>query len=154
MSSLPSNSDGPFLPASIILPYDQDQLYIRLTEFLNQIAYCINVRELSLFSTVELINGQVWFESAGAYRTAYIITPLVAPGTTSVPHEFGEFIAAGTFALLPTSDISINVPTTPLFVANPNDAFVSVDAVNVNVVTTNAAYNGGTAIVLLEYLKN
>ncbi len=147
-------SSVPFLPASIVLPEDQQQRFIRTTEFFNQIAYCVNARSLGFFSIIELINGEVWFVNKSAFRTIYQVVNLIAPGTTSVPHLFGSTVTAQTFTLLPTSDISINVPATPLFVANPNDAFVTVNATMVNVVTTNAAYNGGTAIVLLEYLKN
>lgn len=143
----PNDSTSPFLTASVVLPKDQESLLIRMTTLFNDIAYKVNVREIALYSIVELVTGQKWFPNRPNFRKVIIFPVLADPGTTSIPHGITPF---------PTEFTNINAVITlagtrATTLAQPE---ITVDAVNVNIVLTLGTYNGGSGLVTLEYLKN
>lgn len=160
-----STNTAPFLPASIVLPKDPDELLIRLTLYLNDISYRLNTREIGWYEFIELTTGQSWFSDQtqntitpnirrSAFRKVFSI-PNIIMGANSVPHNLGD-ISTFTFTDMRGT---MNMGFIPFFCpipqsSPPDDIALSVDATNVTVTTFSGVYTGGTAIVVLEYLKN
>ncbi len=165
-----TNNSAPFLPASIVLPYDienYNELLIRLTLYLNDISYRVNSREISTYFLSEIVTGQSWFKfinpanipkntvtPRSGFRRVYMI-PNIVMGANSIPHDLGD---TSTFTMTEMRG-TMNMPFIPFFCpipqsSPPDDIAISTDATDVTVTTFSGAYNGGTAIVVLEYLKN
>lgn len=137
----------PFLTASTVLPKDAKELLIKLTTLFNDVAYRVNIREISLYSLNEILNGQRWFKKNEAFRKVITFPNIVDPGTTSVAHGIAPFPSQFT-------DINATVTLAGTIATTLADPEVTVDATNVNIILGVGTYNGATAIVTLEYLKN
>ncbi len=157
MTFAPNNSSAPFLPTSTVLPNELPELIVRLTHYLNDIAYRINIREISSYEETELLTGQTWFQqtdgrSRQAYRKVILVPIVAAPGITTVAHGIDSIFA---FTHMYGT---LNLGTVPIYApipqAAPDDVAITADGVNIYIEASTATYNGAVGIVVLEYLKN
>jgi hypothetical protein len=157
------NSNLPYLQLSTVLPKDQNELLIKMTTLFNDIAYKVNIREISVYQTVEVLTGQSWFSrnvainpnsSRPTFRLVMVFPTIAGTATTSLPHGL---VGLSTYTFTEIRG-TLNLPGTPLFApipqAAPDDVAITIDATNVNITTSTGTYNGASAIVVLEYLKN
>ena len=90
----------------------------------------------------------------GGFRTTYYFPAITAPGTTSLAHNLGS-LTNFTFTHIYGT---LNLNSGPLFCGipqgAPDDVEITVDGTNVNIIAATGTYNGASAIVVLEYLKN
>ena len=105
------------------------------------------ITNYSLYSLNEILNGQRWFKKNEAFRKVVTFPNIVDPGTTSVAHGITPFPTQFT-------DINATVTLANTIATSLADPEITVDPVNVNITLAAGTYNGGTAIVTLEYLKN
>ncbi len=153
MTFAPLNSQAPFLSASTVLPIDKTELLTRLTNLFNDYAFKINIREISWYEKTELLTGQSWFTAINTikrqpFRVVVEFPVLVDPGTTSVPHNILPFPVAFTRILATVTNVAGSTATC---LAYPE---IDIDAVNVNINLAAGTFNGASALVVLEYLKN
>lgn len=90
-SSLPINSTTAFLPTYIDLQSNQEQLRIVLTDFLTDVSYGVNIREIAQFETVELLNGQQFFDPNNAQRKRYVYRKVIDFG--ALPNNTSKSVA-------------------------------------------------------------
>jgi hypothetical protein len=157
----PPNSQAAYLPTSIVLPFDDNELLIRLTQFLTEVALKVNQRQIGVFELSEVVAGQLWFSDSAnifnkrqCYRKTFIFPVITAPGTTSQLHnlgQIGDFKFVHGYGSITTSDgtKTIFIPT-----GAPDDVTISVLATTVNIITNTATFNNGSATITIEYLKN
>ena len=136
--------------------FKEQSLLEKLTEFSEQ----INLREVALYDIEELETGQNWFDSAdfnntrNTFRKVILFPSLTAVGTTSVAHELGS-IADFTFTkIIGTAKNAAGTLHVALPQGGPDDVMITINANNVNIICATATYNGFSAQIILEYLKN
>lgn len=161
MSFSPTNSQTAFLPTYVNLQADEEQLRIVLTSYLTNIAYGVNLREIAQYETVELLNGQQFFDPNDAQKKRYgfrkvFPTGAIASGATAlIPHGITQqtiftYIGGGVVTDFPDYRPLPYVSVTG--VAACID--IRVDATNIIIVNgTGAGPNITSGIVTLEYLK-
>lgn len=156
------------VPDDIILPLDPVNLNLTLTDYFRYLIDRINVKDIGIYDTSELINGQVWFNpvnrqnARGAFRMTVDFGALPNASTKLVPHGitmtqdfiFTRFYAVATQPGVTTITRAIPIPyintTTPV-----DSVQMDIDAANVRITTTTANYIAFTkCYVILEYLKN
>jgi hypothetical protein len=161
--SQPVNNQSSFLPTTTVLPKDMDELLIRLTKNYNDIANYLNIREIAIYETTEILTGEQWTNPG---------QPTNRRQTFRKIFYFGA-IAAGANLVIPTGISSVTSYTHIYGTANtdgPDSRSIPfVDVTNVtnqiSVIINNAAasatvFNGATApnitngILILEYLKS
>ena len=146
----------PFLPLSIVLPQDEDQMRARLITLFNDITFKMNIREIAIYSPVEATTGQQWPSTNPSvprigFRKTLTVT-LAAPGATTVAHG----LPAG-FTIYHIYGVAKNTPFTlgaVLPQAFPDDVALTWDATNVIITANTATYNGFSATIVIEYLKS
>ena len=160
MTFAPNNSIAAFLPQTTVLPRDENELLIRLTNIINDIAYKVNAREIGTFQQVELPTGQSWDTpnvniKTQTFRKVFTFGAIVAgatlniahgiTGVTSYTHIYGTAITA----------IPDNRPIPYADVANvTNQILLNVTGVNIVITNGATAPNIASGIIVLEYLKN
>lgn len=159
-----SSIQAPYLPVSVVLPEDYDQLLIRLTDLITTIFLQLNQREISLYQKTETITGEIWPSSdlsnitvpTTTFRKIFSFGAIAAGATLNIAHGLTQVTRYtniyGTFVT--------NVPDTrPLpFVDEAvvtNQVSVKIAGANIVIINGNAAAPPITSgLVVLEYLKN
>jgi hypothetical protein len=148
VSYLPPNTRAPFVSPSIYLPENDWEKVVRISDLFNEFAFAINSREIGIYSTNEIVTGEVWVNNRTTYRKVYYFPALLDPGTTAVAHGLG--------------DIS-NFTFTNIYGTCRNAAGtlhenilgrIQFAAANLNVICAGGIYNGYSAVVVAEYLKS
>jgi hypothetical protein len=148
------------MPTNVYLGDDDENKELVLTDILEDVIYRLNSKEIGIYEEYEVLTGQTWFNSVdendkrGVFRKVLKFISLTAAGTTSVAHEIGD-ISGFTFTRIYGS--ARNTAGT-LHVAlpqgGPDDVMITIGANNVNIICATGTYNGFSALVVLEYLKN
>jgi hypothetical protein len=157
----PINQQSPLLPTTTVLPTDQDELIVRLTTNYTQMAQNINLKEIGIFETTEIISGQQWFNAAdpnnrrGVFRKV-ISGPAVAAGATAtLAHGLGTITS---FTAIYGTAVTVVVDYRPIPYASATavntQIEIKVNATNVIVINGAAAPNITSMLIVLEYLKN
>ena len=156
------------VPDDIILPLDPVNLNLTLTDYFRYLIDRINVQEIGIYDTSELINGQVWFNptdrqnARGAFRMAVDFGALPNASTKSVAHGITttqDFIFTRFYAVATAPGVTTIIRAIPIPYINtttPTDSVeMDITDTNVRITTTTASYVGFTkCYVILEYLKN
>lgn len=161
-TSLPINSVTAFLPTTEVFPEDQSQLLIKHTDVYTSQANAINLREIGQFETVELLNGQQFFNAAStqqkrfAYRKVFSIGAIAAGGTSITAHGLtGNPL---NFTHIYGTCITNVVDYRPIPYASAtlvtDQIQINVGVANINIVNGATAPAITSAIIVLEYLKN
>lgn len=160
MTFSPSNTRTSFLPLSSVFPENEEQLLIVHTNNYNSISRAVNLREIGQYETVEVQNGQFFFNTADpqfprqGFRKVFPFGAIAAGAALVFAHgitnltEFtyigGTFIADnGTYRPLPFVATGATNQQTAIY----------VDATNITIVNGAAANNIVSGIVVLNYLK-
>ena len=152
---------GMFIPTTWPIPEDQEELGIRLYQYLNNISMAINLKDTGFYVLTEFANGQNFFPN-----------PTLAPGDANyLVYRPGNRIAINFGALPNTATKSvahgISITTSTSFTriyataSNPvgllyfpiPSIWISVDATNVNITTTANMTAYTICYVILEYLQ-
>jgi hypothetical protein len=161
MTSSDPSASSPFLNTTEVFPEDDSQLLIKHTDVYTNISNAVNVREIGLYSTQELITGQQFPDitnsgsSKFTYRKIIYLPAIATGGTYTVAHGITNLVQ---FTSMYGTCVTELVDYRPIPFADEatvtNQIALTCDAVNLNI------YNGSTApditsgIVVLEYLLN
>lgn len=156
MTFLPNFSKGNFVPENFEIPTDPVEFRIFLKRVLERHAKTLNRKDTAQYETVEIQNNQT-FPGDTPQNKRYIFRKLVDLGTLSTGvNNIAHGISVGTPSTYVFTRIygTVYNQTTPLFVSAPNDTIhLEVNATQVSI-TIPAAYNGYSAICVLEFYKN
>lgn len=161
MTFLPANSKAAFLPTYDVFSEDESQRLYQLNKNYTDTANAVNVREISLYDTVELINGQQFFTAGNAqrkrfgYRKVFSIGAINAGVTLTTAHG----ISGITLFTQIFGTVITNVPDyrpIPFTSATAVTAQIEIraDTTNIYIVNGATAPPITSGIVVLEYLKN
>lgn len=159
----PVNNQSSFLPTTTVLPEDYKELLIRLTKNYNDTANYLNIREIAIYETTEILTGEQWtnvgqptnrrqtfrkifyFGAIAAGANLVISTGITS--VTSYTHIYGTVnTAVPDSRSIPFADVT----------AVTNQISVTIN----NAASTATIFNGATApnitsgILVLEYLKS
>lgn len=161
MTTAPVNQVSPLLPTTTVLPKDQDELLVRLTTNYTQVAQNVNLKEIGIYETSEIISGQQWFNTDDpnmrrpVFRKVFSFGALAAGAVATIPHGIVGFTS---FTALYGTSVTIVVDYRPIPFAS---ATLITDQIEIEADTTNIyVTNGATApnitslLVVAEYLKN
>lgn len=164
MSTLNANAQSAFLSTSTVWPEDPSQLSYTLTFRDSQLANAVNIRDISLYDLVEVINGQQFFDTTSqqkkriAFRKVFNIgavgsgatvdTPTGITGVTTFTRIYGVGQVSTTqwrpIPYVSTAAVNQQVSIEVLDIAGVQ---------NIEIVSGAAATAFTNVIVVLEYLK-
>jgi len=159
MTYSPDNAYSTFLALYTYLGDGEDR-ETNLENTLTNIIFSLNSKEIGIFETEEVVNGQAWFNATdenvkrGNFRKVIAVPTLTAAGTTSVAHELGDISGFTFTSIYGTAKNAAGTLHVALPQGGPDDVMITIDATNVNVICATGTYNGFSALVILEYLKN
>ena len=157
----PVNSFANYLEVNKDFPAEWNEFLGKFLDTYRDIANAVNLRDIALYDTQEIIIGRKFFPSTTStnvsrlYRETFrkvIDMGTVVTGLNTVAHNIdvntpSDFTFTNIYGVVQDKAAS-------LFVTAPNDNIhLEVDSTNVRL-TIPALYNNFTAIVILEYLKN
>lgn len=164
MSSLPTNSRSPYLPTSQVFPEDTSQRLIVLTENYISLSQAINQREIGSYETVELLNGQQFFNTINpekkrfAYRKVFSIGAIAQGATSTTAHSIAGVNTITVFTHIYGTCVTDVIDNRPIPYASAtlvtDQIEINIDATNINIVNGATAPAITSAIIVLEYLKN
>lgn len=160
----PNNSSfNSYLPTSVFLNADLDQLTIRLQAYLREVSLKVNIRQLGFYEEIETPAGQEFFsvddasQRRNSFRKVFQFGTILAGGTLIIPHGITNVSIFthiyGAAKLLTIGNDAVPIPHAD--VTNVTNQ-VSVEIIDPDIVIN----NGATAtdiekgIIVLEYLKN
>ncbi len=155
--SQPVNNQSSFLPTTTVLPTDQNELLIRLTKNYTDTANSINIREVGIYETTEILTGQQWSnlgQPTNRRQTFRKIFDVVALNGANVPGgatvTFPHNISGLKFA---TNIYASCTSVTSLFftVVYPN---ATMDTTNINFTNPLPATALNSVFFIAEYLKS
>lgn len=161
MTFLPANSKAAFLPTYDVFSEDDSQRLYQLNKNYTDTANAVNVRDISLYDTVELLNGQQFFTTGNAqkkrygYRKVFSIGTVNAGATLTTAHGLtGVTLFTRIYGTVITATPDYRpIPYTSTTAVN-QQIEIRVDGTNFYVVNGGAAPQISSGIVVLEYLKN
>lgn len=161
MTFQPSNSFAPFLPTSIYLPDDFDQMLLRLQAYLTEVSLKVNDREIGLYEQTELVTGQTWFPLAGqlisqqTFRQVFVFGTINAGATLNIPHNITNLLQ---FTKIYGTCITATPDNRPIPYADAalvtNQISINATAANIVIVNGATAPNISSGLAIIEYLKN
>lgn len=161
MTISPINSQSSFLPTTTVFPTDYDELIIRLTKNYSDTANFLNIREIGIYETIEILTGEQWSNPGQpsnrrqAFRKIFIFGA-IAPGA-SLPITHGITGVTSFTNIYGTVNTAISDSRPVPFV----DVLLITNQISVIVnLSTITIFNGSTApsikngLVILEFLKS
>lgn len=157
------NNAGLFIPTTMMIPDDNEEMRVRLYQYLNTIALATNAKDTGYYTLEEFLCGQTFFPNPtilpgeanylikrGAYRKVVDFGALPNTATKSVAHGITIF---NTFSFTRIYATATNPVGLSFFPIPGNGCNITVDATNVNITTTANMTAYTRCIVVLEYLK-
>lgn len=153
------NTSGAFIASSIPLDLEQiretsvnspefKELIVILAQYFNDLAINTNLRDVGMYNTLELINGQQFFRTSATpgdnslrpvYRKViYYPTALPNAGTVAIPHNLTLTASCSFTRIYGVANNLTGGSFLPLPYASPtlaNNIELSVDTTNINVTT-------------------
>lgn len=160
MTFNPANSQAVFIPTSRNFNVEDDELPVILSQYYREIAYAVNIKEIASYDTVELLNGQQYFDPNNAqkkryvYRTVFNVGAVAAGATLTTNHSIS---AITSFTRIYGTCVTAIPDFRPMPYASVTaNANIELRASNTQFVIINGAAspNITSAFVILEYLKN
>ena len=161
-----TGGSNPFLPQTYLVPVDENQKDIRLSQYLNDLALSINSKDSGVYDTLETITGQKYlpvFSTAPASNATYRDVFRVIVNFGSLPNTGTKSVAHGltigsTWTVTRLYGAATNPSNSfiPLPYASPtlaNNIELNVDGTNVNVITGSDRTAYTASYVVLEYMK-
>ena len=161
-----TGGSNPFLPQTYLVPVDENQKDIRLSQYLNDLALSINSKDSGVYDTLETITGQKYlpvFSTATASNATYRDVFRVIVNFGSLPNTGTKSVAHGltigsTWTVTRLYGAATNPSNSfiPLPYASPtlaNNIELNVDGTNVNVITGSDRTAYTASYVVLEYMK-
>jgi len=158
-----ADNTGLFLSTTMMIPDDNEEMKVRLYQYLNSIALATNLKDTASYSLEEFLNGQVFFPDPtiapgdsnylikrGVYRKVIDFGQLPNTATKSVAHDIAitntfSFTRIYATASNPVGLLYFPIPTTGVT--------ITVDAANVNITTGSNLTAYTKCYVILEFLK-
>jgi len=162
---------GGQLPENYVIPSESETAFIRIRQYLNDMAYSLNRKETGYYIEEETISGQQFVPTFGTsesssteyrpiLRKVIDCGTLPNAGTSTTAHgisttenfSFVKIYGCSTDPGASTTNAAIPLPF--INTTTPGDSVeLSVDATNVNIVTTTANYTAFTRTwVVLEWI--
>lgn len=146
------------------------ELFVRLHQYINNIANALNAKDTGLYNTFEIINGQRYFPNPAlnsstpafanlrqVYRTVVNFGALPNTGSKSVPHNIMVTSTTTFTRIYAGASDTTGENYIPIPYASPtlaNNIEISVDSTNVTITTGSNRSNFNVCYVVLEYLQN
>lgn len=156
------NSQGLFLPPYQYFPPETERRILVHKDIYENVANAVNQREIGMFSTSELQNGQQFFSTTGdnkqfrqAFRKVFELGALAAGATSNIAHNISGAILYYHFSGGFITDVVDYRPLPFVDEATVTNQ-VSVKVVGANIVVINGATAPAitSGYIVLEYLKN
>lgn len=164
MTSLPSNSQSPFLPTTQVFPEELSERLIVLTDNYTSVAQSINQREIGTFETIEQLNGQQFFNITDpekkrfAYRKVFKIGAISQGTAFMTAHGISGVNSTTIFTHIYGTCVTNVVDNRPIPYADvtaiDQQIGIKVDLININIFNGTGAPSITSALIVLEYLKN
>lgn len=159
MTYLPVNTRTAYLNVSETFPLEPVDLREKLNFIYSLIANATNLRDISQYENVEVINGQQYFTSGNpqkkrqVYRKVINFGALPNAATKSVAHGI-TLSATSEFTRIYATATQPNTSFLPIPYASAADSIeLSVDMTNVNITTVSNRTAYTICYVVLEYIK-
>jgi hypothetical protein len=148
--------NSPFVPTTRNFNGSDDQIRIMLNAYLTIVANAVNIREISQYDLIELINGQQFFDPTDAQKKRYSFRKVFEfdDSDLNFPHGITDitictYIGGGAVTV---AGNFIPIPYVSVVLANQ----IEIDVTPTNIIITKGA--GAPVItdgiIILEYLKN
>ena len=161
MTFLPANSKAAFLPTYDVFSEDESQRLYQLNKNYTDTANAVNVREISLYDTVELLDGQQFFTTGNAqkkrygYRKVFSIGTVNAGATLTTAHGLtGVTIFTNIYGTVITAIPDYRPMPYSSATLITDQIQIYCDSTNVYVVNGATAPQITSGLIVLEYLKN
>lgn len=155
------NSQGLFLPPYTFFPEDEERRRLVHKDIYENTANAVNQREIGLFSTTEMQNGQQFFSTSSdntkfrqAFRKVFELGAVAAGATDTQAHGItGAIIYYHIYGGIITDVVDYR--PLPFVDEAAVTAQVSIKVVGANIVVINGATapNITSGYIVLEYLK-
>jgi len=159
MSYGPANPVLPFLATTEVYPEDESQLRIKQTSIYSNIANNVNIREIAIYDTQQLITGQKFFNPADVrnlrttFRQVYQIGAIAAGAHQTIAHGIAGLVM---FTRMYGTVITDVVDYRPIPYADEgvatNQISLTADATNVYVYVGTTSPDVTSGMVVLEYI--
>lgn len=160
----PQFNRTPYLITSRKFPEEIPILINELSKMYFDIAYAVNQREISIYTTTQVDTGQRWFNVGNtvnrqqAFRQVYTVASILN-GTTTIPANIStdsntRFTHIYGIANFP---LNFSLPIPYVNVATPGDGIqlrYNWSTGNIEIITTTGNYTSYSAIIVLEYILN
>jgi hypothetical protein len=162
MTFNPANSLSYQIPQSIAFSNDFNVFLRQMKEFYELNSRATNSRDIGIYTTVEILNGQqIFTDDAQKYtqvfRKVIDFGALPNAGLKSVAHNIADIADNWRFTRIYADARDTSIANNPIFIAIPNSgdyqAQISIDKTNINIKTTVNLSNFTSTLVFLEYAK-
>ena len=173
MTSFASGNSNSLIPENYIFPdIDTEEYDVKLRQYLNNMAIAVNGKDNGLYNNQEVLTGQQFLPTFSTQTAANVnfrdvfrmvvdFGPLPNAATKSVPHNIVTTQDYSIVKLYATATqpgattITSAIPIPFVNVGAPgNGVQLDMDAINVNITTTSAAFIVYTrCFVVIEYIK-
>lgn len=159
MTFSPPNTITAFLPQSEVFPEDQSQNLIKMTSVYTRVANAVNIREIGVYDTDQVVDGQLFFDPNDAqkkrvgFRTVYPIGAIASGSTLTFAHELENVTLFTRVYGTCITNVVDNRPIPYVDVTNVTNQ-VGIRVTSTNVIVSNGATAPAitSGIVILEYL--
>jgi len=162
MTAGPVNSEAAFVPTSKVFDTDDPTaLRYSLTESYIVLSQGLNQREIAIYTTEEILDGQQFIDSTNpqnfkpVYRQTYYFGAIAQGATLTIAHNITNLVQ---FTNIYGTCITDVVDYRPLpsvgVVAATDGCSLKCDATNIIIKNGATAANITSGIVVLEYLKS
>lgn len=163
MTFAPENGIQNFISTDVILPEDDAEFNLFLTDRLKKMIRALNDKEVGQYSTQSIVNGETWFDANDATRFRYGQRVVV---------DFGALPNAATTTMAHNIPVDSNTRFTRIYGTSndPSTTFIplpyvdmsggagnielTVDATNVTVTTTGDYSAFTETFIVLEWVQN
>jgi len=161
MSVSDPSASSPFLNTSEVFPEDKEQLLVKHTSVYSDISNAMNIREISLYNTQQLITGQQFPDvtntssSKVTYRKIFFLPAIASGANYTVAHGIVGVVAFTRMYGTCVTDV-VDYRPIPFSDEAVVTNQISLKATAANLVVTNGATapNITSGIVVFEYLLN
>jgi len=166
MSSSFTGNPNSFLPQTFIIPAEEEEKDLKLTQYLNQIATATNSKDSGYYNPIETITGQQFLPLyntqtganatyRGVFRTVVDFGPLPNAATKNVAHGI-PVTSTYSITRLYGAATQPNTSFLPLPFASPvlnQNISLTMNATNISITTgiNRSAYT--RCYVIVEYIK-
>ena len=154
-------TENTLLNTSEVFQNDPKQFNIQLTNLYTRIANSANLKEIALYPTCEILNGQQWYDLTDtdgmrqAFRQVFTFTTISAGATLTIAHGIAAFtMITALYGAVVTAVVDYRPIPYVSATAVTAQVEIKVDTTNIYIINGSTAPNITSGFVVIEYLKN